>query len=371
MATTKSVLIPLQPEDREALLQAVRDASEPLTVLNVVKLAQTSRKAKTDEVAAILDEFVADGRLNRLPPKTAKGKPRYWDRDPKTVGRAAILELVRQAPEPVSASDVKKQLKLPFKLSPVEITAILEECAQEGRIHPIPAKTAKSGPRYWNRDALEFARRCVLQLLEKKGPQADSAVRRAVKWLEPDQSQQLIKGLTDSRLLYVHPPVGTSKKIVYGSHPPSPEPYLKKISSQLSDVVERLKAADVPVVELRRALVQMVESAGVPFGAVAGDHGDGKPQQAAAGDLIALMKQIEPGAERGALVTARDLRRVASLDKAGFDSLALELARNGKLVLHRHDFASSLSPVERDELITDGRGTYYVGLALRPQWGAS
>ncbi|MEY3226139.1 MAG: hypothetical protein RLZZ536_758, partial [Planctomycetota bacterium] len=35
------------------------------------------------------------------------------------------------------------------------------------------------------------------------------------------------------------------------------------------------------------------------------------------------------------------------------------------IVLHRHDFASSLSVVERDELVTDGEGQYFVGMALR------
>jgi hypothetical protein len=78
------------------------------------------------------------------------------------------------------------------------------------------------------------------------------------------------------------------------------------------------------------------------------------------------MKQVEPGAQHGALVTSRELRRAARLNKADFDALALELARQGRLVLHRHDFASSLSPEEKDELVSDGQGNYYVGLALRP-----
>ena len=80
-----------------------------------------------------------------------------------------------------------------------------------------------------------------------------------------------------------------------------------------------------------------------------------------------VMKRIEPGAERGALVGARELRRAVRLPKPDFDHAVLELARQGQLSLHRHDYATSLTPQERDELVTDGDGTFYVGMALRPR----
>jgi hypothetical protein len=64
-------------------------------------------------------------------------------------------------------------------------------------------------------------------------------------------------------------------------------------------------------------------------------------------------------------VGVRDLRRHVSLAKPQFDDLALRLAREGRVSLHRHDFPASLSPQEREELITDGQGNYYIGLALR------
>jgi hypothetical protein len=82
-------------------------------------------------------------------------------------------------------------------------------------------------------------------------------------------------------------------------------------------------------------------------------------------DLLALIRRIEPGAERGALVVSRDLRRAARLEKETFDRTVLDLARQGRLSLHRHDYPASLTAAERDDLVTDGAGTYYVGVALR------
>ncbi len=77
------------------------------------------------------------------------------------------------------------------------------------------------------------------------------------------------------------------------------------------------------------------------------------------------MRRIEPGADRGALIGARDLRRAARLEKQAFDQAVLDLARQGRLSLHRHDYPASLSPAEREDLVADGAGAFYVGLALR------
>jgi hypothetical protein len=65
----------------------------------------------------------------------------------------------------------------------------------------------------------------------------------------------------------------------------------------------------------------------------------------------------------GALLSVREVRAAAKLPKDTFDALALNLARHGRIVLHHHDFPSSLSVKERSELIEDLSGTHYVGIA--------
>jgi hypothetical protein len=67
----------------------------------------------------------------------------------------------------------------------------------------------------------------------------------------------------------------------------------------------------------------------------------------------------------GALLSVRDVRARARLPKAVFDALALSFASKNLITLHHHDFPSSLSAIERAQLIEDGRGTFYVGIALR------
>ena len=135
----------------------------------------------------------------------------------------------------------------------------------------------------------------------------------------------------------------------------------------MAKVVEQLIGAGVERNALMAAIGVWLVQGGLPL--PTSENAPSQPTSPGIGDLdlLMLMRQIEPGAERGALVTAKKelLRRAANFDKLQFDQTVLGLARQGRLMLHRHDHASGLSPSERDELVTDGAGTYYVGMALR------
>lgn len=208
-----------------------------------------------------------------------------------------------------------------------------------------------------------------MKLIESKGPQAKAKLKSSAKVISSDQFEQAFQTLLESRRVNEHPAVGKSKTLKYGVQPPDPEPYLKETGQQLVKVVELLLAASVPRDELARVVLQWVNRAGLMLAdplVTATVPTSGASQEL---DLIMLMRQIEPGAERGALVTARELRRAANLDKAVFDRSVIDLARSGRLMLHRHDHASGLDSHERDELVTDGAGAYYVGMALRRRDG--
>ncbi|MFM7863765.1 MAG: hypothetical protein ACKPHU_06105, partial [Planctomycetaceae bacterium] len=238
------------------------------------------------------------------------------------------------------------------------------------------AKTAAGGVRYWGRDVLEFAGASVVGELRQRGTLATAKLRAVVKWLDEVRFTELLDGLAAQRLIFRHPAMTAvkSSQPVWGISPPSPEPWLRPIREQLCQVVLQLRGAAVSATDLRRAAVEMLEAAGIVLGATGSGAGSIAGAGAAAAvtatagvtvDLVRLMRELDAGADRGALVTARVLRAAAGLPKRQFDELALQSARAGRIVLHRHDFASSLSVAERDELVTDGAGEYFVGMALR------
>lgn len=69
----------------------------------------------------------------------------------------------------------------------------------------------------------------------------------------------------------------------------------------------------------------------------------------------------------GAPVLVDRLRKEfpAQVDKETFDRHIMRMARDGTLVVHGTDRPWSMSPAERDELVTDGRDNYFVAISLR------
>lgn len=277
--------------------------------------------------------------------------------------RQELLKVVRAADEPLTVPSISRLLPPAHKTSAKALAPLVDECVMDGALHSIPPTTAKGKPRYWHGDVIEFGRRAVIKVLDAKGPQTESKLKAAVKALGEAPFQTIFQGLLADGAVCLHPPLGKAKKELFGSQPPSPEKYLQDVGTQLTRVVAQLTAANVPRDELRRALVQLIEAAGIPFAATPSRKENATPP--AQVDLIAVMRRIEPRAERGALVGFRDLRRTAQLEKGTFDRAVLELARQGRVSLHRHDYAGSLSPAERDELVVDGAGNHYIGAALR------
>lgn len=67
------------------------------------------------------------------------------------------------------------------------------------------------------------------------------------------------------------------------------------------------------------------------------------------------------------LVQVLPVRTESGLTKKAFDTAVLALAKEGRIVIHEHDFPMSLTKAKRTELVEDERGRVYVGLAIASQ----
>jgi len=361
MAKSKSPPLPPTPEAREHILVKVRAAAEPVDARTLAKQVEAPFQFTAKELTPVLDDFTARGILIRYPGKTAKGADRYWDRDLNAIGRIAAIEALEQFELPVSAKEIAARVKGPFKFTEKDLTPILDAAVLDGRIHRFAPKTARGKTRYWCYDTLEFGCRLAVQTLNTKGPLTAAKLQAALKELDNVLFEQVFQSLRDAGTLFVHPPVKTGAEL-FGIRPPAPEAYLKNVQLELTKTVKKLRDAHVSPDVLRRAIVQLVESAGISFNtSKTGDH----RVETSSVDLIGLMNRLESGAARGSLVSARDLRRAAGLPKTSFDQAVLDLARAGEVSLHKHDYPASLTDAERDELVTDGNGNYFVGVAVR------
>ena len=352
---------PPSSDARDNLFAELRQTTGPITAKDLAKRLTEPHQLRPADVATILENAAAAHEIHAYSAKTVKGARRFWDRDANVIARSAIQATMQAAEWPLTAKEIAATFPTPLKSTDKEIEPLLREFVASRALYEIPKKTAKGQLRYWQHDVLELGRRAVLSALAK-GPQTKSALQRAVKGFET-QFDQIFQSLLDARTIWRHPASGKAKADSYGLQPPSPGAYLQEVGKQLSKVVERLRSAHVTDDDLRRAIVQLAEAAGVSLSPSRASGAVGREPKA--DDLVALMKQIKPGAEVGAMVTARELRRAAQMDKASFDRSIVDLARHGHVMLHRHDHASHLSTEERDELIADGQGNHFVGVALR------
>ena len=361
MVKQKNPSPPPTQEAREHVLVKARAAAGPIDARTLAKQLEPPFQLAVKDLTPVLDDFVGDGTLFRYPGKTAKGAARYWDRDLTAIARKAALAALERVDLPITAKDLALQMNGPFKFVEKELTPILEEAASHGQLHRFAPKSAKGKARYWGHDLLEYGRRSALRTLQSKGPLAAAKLQTFLKEVDKIQFDQVLRTLREAGSIFPHPPVKSGPEL-FGVRPPVPEVYLKIVLTELTKTVKKLRDASVPLEALRRAIVQIVEAAGISFSASATGAKDVETKSV---DFMSLMRQLESGASRGALVGARDLRRAAGLPKATFDEAVFDLARAGQVSLHKHDYPASLTESERDELITDGHGHYYIGVALR------
>jgi hypothetical protein len=364
MAKKSSASGPSAEEICAAVQGLISDTAQPMTAAQLAKLLTALPKVSEKKLTPILEELVLAGTLRAVPASTARGKPRYWDRDVTLLARTAAMTAMQQATEPLTAKDVSTKISGPVKFTEAELTPVLNELVGARELHPIPSKTATGKPRYWTGDLGDFVRITLVRLLSVKGPLPLPALKKEVKGLSAAQFDEILERQIAGRQLFHHPPAGKKGKALIGSQPPRPEPYLAEMAASLQKTVELLRSADVSIESLRRALIQMIESAGVPFGSTSDTSS--RRARIESVDLESLMRRVEPAADRGALVAPRQLRPLTNMTKGDFDRAVLELAAAGRISLHRHDYVASLTDDERNDLVTDGLGTYYVGLALRP-----
>jgi len=373
MAKKAQPQTPPSPNAIEKLMSAVRLANEPIPVATLIKSVDPPDRLSAKVATELLDQAVTRGELFSYPAKTAKGKPRYWDRNMTAIVNAAVMTGITQLEKPLSARDLLKQLSSPFKLQVSEIQPILDEAVRARELFEFPPATSKGPPRFWNHDQREFGRQTLLETVRKKGPQAPASLVKLLKGFSPEQVEPIIAAMIVKKQLWRHPPAGKIKKELLGIAPPAPAAYLKDVGRQLANIVEVLLGAGVPAPDVRRSIIEMSEAAGISFSAMSAPSPEPESPPANSPssttvppvDLIELLKKLEPAAVRGALVGTAELRRVAGLEKTVFDRAILDLAEREQLTLHRHDYPASLSPGTLADLIHDGRGTYYVGMALR------
>ena len=335
-------------DDIQGIVKRILDQSlAPKSIPQIRKELAGSFPISSKDLAILLEEMISAGEIFSWP------RNKFWDRDPRTVLPDLILTTMEKS-QVAAASKIKISLKLPLEM----VQAALNDLVGRGKLCLWqPAKTSYfclSEPR---RTALES----ILNALAPGPLSEKELIGRVRKTLPGYQAKHLKEHLPFSKRVYEYPKYG-KVKLKYGLKPPEPGPYLVKAVQEINAVQRLLTPYHVSLEAIHAALGREL---GLMHKAMESSK-EGPRDDRVTDDAEALIlkgiTRLQPPGQGRALVSIRELRRSMGLEKDVFDRAVLSLALQGKVVLHHHDFPSSLSPEERDELVRDEQGTYYVGI---------
>jgi len=258
-----------------------------------------------------------------------------------------VLRALERSSQPVSLTKLAKAIPKSVLKAKNDLPEILRQLVKDGRIRSYEARSSV----YWlpNLEDQVFAR--ILEALSA-GPMTQTDLKNKlgsslIGWPPPKRDEMIAQLIEAKRVYEVEPLTGNAKLLSVHAEL-SPQDYIKlalhlavtklkplgftagQVLAAAQDLIRQELAADKPPVQLER------------------------------------MIQLKLAAANGALVSLSELRRslVAEIPgKTVFDQAVLRLAKSGRVALHHHDYPGSLSQEERDAMVSDEGGNYFIGIS--------
>ena len=270
---------------------------------------------------------------------------------------AVVREAVRTTPG-LKSSQVKKALPTPYQAFAKEAQGALRLLAERGEVYRALIGKTELFFRHDPRAALD---EIVPQNLSRE-PLEKSTLKALVRELAPGHElifDHWLTGALTRGLVFEHAPAPASKEKRYGNRP--------DVGKNLAPVLTALKKAllktDEQGIPRHRIAEVLLRELGVSPGAPQTSSNGAPPNHSAHEQFLAGLRELAAANPRQALLSVRDLRARLALSKEQFDAVALDLMRDGLVSLHYHDHPASLPEAERSQLVQDGRGNYYIGIA--------
>ncbi|MBA4394293.1 MAG: hypothetical protein C0407_12150 [Desulfobacca sp.] len=279
----------------------------------------------------------------------------------ESVLKELILKILSQQDQPQTAKDFRKQLAASFKIPEDRLLELLTNLVVLRNVFEWPAK-GKGAKRFWKEPpSPEFISQKIVQSLSDK-PLTSLELKKVLSKQLFGLPQKAVDPVIHSLLLrgtiIQHPKiVGLKAKL--GQRPPDPKPYLHKVLKELDQVAKMLAPSQVSREEIHQALLGLIGASGHRVVSL------GEPKTVDFEEqILSKMIEVEPQAPYGALVSLRNVRRALDLEKGLFDLTIIGLAKKGRIVLHQHSFPRGLAEEERNALVDDQKGHWYVGAVI-------
>jgi hypothetical protein len=256
---------------------------------------------------------------------------------------ALVLEALQRSTKPLTADGIRKAIPRPYRKSSERIADVLENLITEGRVWKWGASAKK--PVYAASSPDERARQFIIDALRVplSAAKLKQIAGRRLDGYPAKEKPKLLKAVL----------LGLLEEGAVTKIPRRGEQYSRPAAKP--DFAEALAAlqrdyAGVPAAEAYSAFERI-------FG----------PEFTLEERIQRAVLTVEPRARTGGVAWAPDVRLRLSprVDKDAFDAAVLGMARAGMLGLHEFVGYLELSEEQRRELVFDGQGRYYGGIALR------
>ncbi|MCP4345097.1 MAG: hypothetical protein GY795_06170 [Desulfobacterales bacterium] len=358
------------PEDTvKVILKIIQQANEPIAAEKIQQqLPGPFRIDNAELLNRILNEQAKTGNIHRW--LLFNSKKRFWVHEPQEYIKNKILEIIQQTNEPLTAEKIQQHLPVPFRVDMKFINKILNE---QIRIGAISEWLPKKKKRFWSRNLEEYTSKKILEILAEKRlmlSELDNEIRKSLFGCSEDNAKKIriefLKKFLQNKQVVKHPKADRETKNRYSSNPPDPARYIKSVEKEFKKVCDILKEYDISCEQVFQAITDKL----MPSFEKSGTDDENQPSSLEPSQkhykmILDKIIEIEPAARRQALVSIPDLRIALDLPKQVFDQAILNLASQEKIFLHRHVHPGRMSQEERNQMVADGQGDYYMGVVLR------
>jgi hypothetical protein len=354
-------------ERLDMIRQSLDKAGTPLTPSQLRQCLPKPYRCPSKDFASLLEDFVATGKLHRY--VTTKAT-RYGLEDPAAFATRLILAALDDQPR--SWTDLKKRpgLKdLDKLMDKSRIDGILDQLVAFGRAFRF-IKGKRSG--YGLESPDRVSSRAIRNAVDSQPrTQADLRKRPSCKhvdaFLTADRFESAIRDLVRDGRIFEWPRLDKIK-LRYATRPVDVSlyvaPVVKEFRKRMDKLTEMLASVQIPREQVEEAARRILSEEVGPPPTTQATVEDAELEA----QILEGMNGVDAAAATGAPVSFRKLRSrmVPPLtDKRLFDRVVLHLADKAIVALHRHDYPAGLSPAERDELVSDETGGFYLSISRR------
>ena len=271
-----------------------------------------------------------------------------------------LVKALSRSSEPKTVLQLREGLTGPYKRPEPDLTKCLADLVTQGKAHEWPACKGKEA-RFWTEEWLQYAENQLFEVLTRQPltrVQTAKAVKKRLFGVPKTRLEKHLPALVRSMLkrgrIYEYPLESRKRSKRLGVGPPDATPYLAKMLKEFGNVCQKLAGVGVSEARVAQTASELIGQKAEPVGS----------RESIGQRIVEMMVNVEPRARTGALVLLGEVRKRLGVSKELFDQSVVELANSGNIYLHRHTFPGGLSQQERDYLVDDHRGGFFVGAVL-------